>query len=66
MSFFKLERNERKILWAIVLVALGLRLLLMIYFKSYAISIDNVVTMEGVDNSWTFGYEAGRIAKGQC
>jgi 4-amino-4-deoxy-L-arabinose transferase-like glycosyltransferase len=45
-------RNEKLILWLIVLLALGLRLFLMGYSKSYLI-----------ENDWAFGYETGRIAK---
>jgi len=50
MDYFNSKRNERKILWAVVLVSLGIRLFFMIYFRSNVTSINDVVTMEEVDN----------------
>ena len=43
--------SERRILWAVVLAALLIRLILMAGFQTYLIESD-----------WKFGYETGRIA----
>ena len=58
MEFFKSERNEKKILWTITVIALVLRLIPMIGLKSYLLEIPNEP-----DREWNFGYETGRIAK---
>jgi hypothetical protein len=50
MDYFNSKRNERKTLLAIVPIALDIRLFFMIYFRSNVTPINEVVTMEGVDN----------------
>lgn len=50
-----LHTNEKQILIVIFLGAFALRFFLLLCFESYNISQDN--------NSWNFGYEAGRVAR---
>jgi 4-amino-4-deoxy-L-arabinose transferase-like glycosyltransferase len=47
--------NQRRLIWSAVLLAVVVRLIAVVYFRTYDIS--------AAFDHWTFGYEEGRIAR---